>query len=920
MSITIEHISKIMKQKALDKLDEVYQRISKRILKEDKSPTDEEDEELEYSKVPVKQVSSDGLENVSRVEGNGSSDEEEKDDVDVLNYPPASEYDKNPIGEDAVDMAHAKGKSIEQKDVLIVQKKENKLLNTNSPSTLKASLSSEISSIKKLIKDARQSGDMNSIPSLEQKLSDTRNKRRMQESINETQKIELPLNTKVINHDELERKAHNDVENAKAQYGINSVHHKAALIAQRKILDVKESITEAQVDLHSLGLHDKVIHAKHGVGQVVKVTSKPQVYVKFNSGTIQYHKGNSHELTESVISKIVEDISEIRKKNPTQTVHDVGTKVIMKRTSLNPKKEGETDAVGTVNKVEDHGAGMIAHYVRWPKKRKDTMHWGSWLKPVSSESIDEEHEQHEVVNKSGTVVGTYSTRNRALHAADKKDLEYGAIAHHVRPKKVKESIDESATHYHSIWVKDKSDSSHDGGKWMHHFDADNALDAADEARSQRNSGYKAKIIRVHKDKADWRKPEHVASAQFKLKEEELEENLLRNHSKESGITTIDYNHPETRQNISLHTLKQGNELHRIFHDTDTNIIHYTHNGKMTKQLPVHKAMLQILGKEHFIKEEVLDEDNRDTPPIHVRSLYVHEYAKHGGTAAKINIAKEKGYAAVEKKYGKEMSDKLKVFHDKNYNESLDEEQMPLKDHPYHQKTNNELRYVVKDASEAAKAVQGHDTKAESKYLDQVNDASSILGYRKRVGLDGPVKESINEAWEPHQKHVNQHEDQLHVFKQPKADLYKLHYKPNMIGAQDIIKHTATKESLAQHIQLFKGDQAMGSLYHGDKPMEESLYEDLTWLGKFYDHLENKGHNTESIDHKDALVHWRNGEKPLEAAEKYLKSKNESLSEHITQENGKWVLRSKKTGKHLGTFDTREQAVKREGQIEYFKHQ
>jgi hypothetical protein len=33
--------------------------------------------------------------------------------------------------------------------------------------------------------------------------------------------------------------------------------------------------------------------------------------------------------------------------------------------------------------------------------------------------------------------------------------------------------------------------------------------------------------------------------------------------------------------------------------------------------------------------------------------------------------------------------------------------VPLKDHPYHKKTDAELRYIQKYAAEAAKAMQGH---------------------------------------------------------------------------------------------------------------------------------------------------------------------------------------------------------------------
>lgn len=55
---------------------------------------------------------------------------------------------------------------------------------------------------------------------------------------------------------------------------------------------------------------------------------------------------------------------------------------------------------------------------------------------------------------------------------------------------------------------------------------------------------------------------------------------------------------------------------------------------------------------------------------------------------------------------------------------------PLAGHDYHSKNDDELKYIIKDASDAAKAMKDHDTKAEAKYLDQVNDATTILAHRK----------------------------------------------------------------------------------------------------------------------------------------------------------------------------------------------
>jgi len=62
--------------------------------------------------------------------------------------------------------------------------------------------------------------------------------------------------------------------------------------------------------------------------------------------------------------------------------------------------------------------------------------------------------------------------------------------------------------------------------------------------------------------------------------------------------------------------------------------------------------------------------------------------------------------------------------------------MPIPGHDYHSKTNDELQFIQRDASAAAKNMQGMgNDKAEGKYLDQVNDASTVLGYRQRGGTD-----------------------------------------------------------------------------------------------------------------------------------------------------------------------------------------
>jgi hypothetical protein len=50
---------------------------------------------------------------------------------------------------------------------------------------------------------------------------------------------------------------------------------------------------------------------------------------------------------------------------------------------------------------------------------------------------------------------------------------------------------------------------------------------------------------------------------------------------------------------------------------------------------------------------------------------------------------------------------------------------------YRNKTSDELRFIIKDAMEAAQCAKDlGNTKAEAKYLDQVNDSCTEL-YRRR---------------------------------------------------------------------------------------------------------------------------------------------------------------------------------------------
>ena len=76
---------------------------------------------------------------------------------------------------------------------------------------------------------------------------------------------------------------------------------------------------------------------------------------------------------------------------------------------------------------------------------------------------------------------------------------------------------------------------------------------------------------------------------------------------------------------------------------------------------------------------------------------------------------------------------------------------------YAEKTDDELRYIIKDAFAAARAQRG--TQSEMKYLDQVNDANTIL-YRRKKGLNEITGRKITRRANPAKKTVSEKISQL----------------------------------------------------------------------------------------------------------------------------------------------------------------
>lgn len=159
--------------------------------------------------------------------------------------------------------------------------------------------------------------------------------------------------------------------------------------------------------------------------------------------------------------------------------------------------------------------------------------------------------------------------------------------------------------------------------------------------------------------------------------------------------------------------------------------HRYHGGPEAKQARDAYAK-HLKAQGHQVKKTVLRNQILHGRYGHVYSVSYTPHPLHEEDISKFIDKKVK-----EKKDAKEYAkhhvrDLLTKFREKG---TMKEGRlyMPLKGHDYHYKSDDELHYIVKDAAEARDAVGSHDQKAANKYADQVNDAATILHYRKQGG-------------------------------------------------------------------------------------------------------------------------------------------------------------------------------------------
>jgi hypothetical protein len=88
-------------------------------------------------------------------------------------------------------------------------------------------------------------------------------------------------------------------------------------------------------------------------------------------------------------------------------------------------------------------------------------------------------------------------------------------------------------------------------------------------------------------------------------------------------------------------------------------------SRLHKKTPEVNETLELAEWADEIVNEKLEITETAGLPLEVRKLYTQTYAKFAKTAGAAKGARQMAYAIVEKKYGKEMADKLKAYHDQN---------------------------------------------------------------------------------------------------------------------------------------------------------------------------------------------------------------------------------------------------------------
>lgn len=137
-----------------------------------------------------------------------------------------------------------------------------------------------------------------------------------------------------------------------------------------------------------------------------------------------------------------------------------------------------------------------------------------------------------------------------------------------------------------------------------------------------------------------------------------------------------------------------------------------------------KHDLENEARYEGLAEEMVDEDA--SVPLDVRKLYAQTYAKIAKTAGAAKGAKQMAYAMVEKKYGKDMAEKLKAYHNQNQNmeEDLDA----------NQKRAGQLGPTEKVGPKGAvgKLVGGESAEPKDEMVEDIDQIIKLSGIKKGI--------------------------------------------------------------------------------------------------------------------------------------------------------------------------------------------
>lgn len=207
-------------------------------------------------------------------------------------------------------------------------------------------------------------------------------------------------------------------------------------------------------------------------------------------------------------------------------------------------------------------------------------------------------------------------------------------------------------------------------------------------------------------------------------------------------------HNKAYQEVSKRPYWRNRDFNQKF-DNEVEDVYVTHLRAYLKQHPELKSIFKLHEATERDKAEKAGKVRRRIVDD-VKSLEYPEDRVYAAVELLLYLSKDSDQTPkirgmiqdMAKKLDRILEENIQLPTDRTIAEAI---AMPLKGHVYHKKTDAELWYVIKDASAAAHAMQSHNPRAEAKYLDQVNDAHTILHYRNNGG------KRITEATTPYNK-------------------------------------------------------------------------------------------------------------------------------------------------------------------------